>query len=185
LLTEGALIGAPFFWLRLNSTFGVRNEKTDFALALTSLVAACGDDDETPSNNTTGETNNSTTGETNNSTTGETNNSTGTNNATSTNNATNNATNNETSNSTNNHIDPPATRCELYCSGFAEVCAAQFAADYTDNGGCLTECAGFDMTNTNNVTGKLACRSLHLEQAATDPETHCPQAGLVPTGGCD
>jgi hypothetical protein len=74
--------------------------------------------------------------------------------------------------------------CSRYCTTVATNCK-DINAEYISLDVCEEMCATFDPGQPGDMTNdSLACRLAHAELAATDPVTHCQQAGPLAAGSC-
>lgn len=73
--------------------------------------------------------------------------------------------------------DSYCDKAMLYCTGGNEI--------YASSEACQTACAAMIVGNHTDITGNtLYCRIHHLEEAAIDPDTHCPHGAENPVDGC-
>jgi DNA mismatch repair ATPase MutL len=155
------------------------------------FVFACSDDETTENNANNSNNSNNASNNANNSNNATNNSNNATNNSNNATNNSNNATNNSnnatnnSNNATNNSNNGAVPTCEDYCAAYETACADQFVTDYTDNAGCLADCAAFAVGETTDTMGDtLGCRIYHTTAAVADPTTHCPHAGETPDAMC-
>jgi hypothetical protein len=79
----------------------------------------------------------------------------------------------------------PSTPCTAYCQTINHNCKDD-NQEYNTEQVCESMCASFDPGAPGDTANdSLACRAYHANLAATDPVTHCRQAGPLGVGTCN